>query len=61
MKTDEFEQAFSYFPESPVYDDAEDSLFSIVRTAFLAGWNAAQGKPPEPQDKVIRLLYKQPD
>ncbi|MDY4191884.1 MAG: hypothetical protein SOX72_06675 [Oscillospiraceae bacterium] len=32
------------------YDEAEDALFSVVRAAFLAGWEAAGGKPPEPQE-----------
>ena len=61
MQTNEFEQVFSNYLESPEYDNAEDALFSAIRAAFVAGWKAARGEAPEPQEKVIRLLYKQPD
>ena len=60
MHTDEFEKAFSDFLESRDCDDAEDALFSIIRMSFLAGWRAARGEAPEPQDKVIYLLHQQP-
>lgn len=43
-----FEQAFETFLESEQYDQAEDALFSLARAAFLAGWVAAGGKPPQP-------------
>ncbi|MBQ7896766.1 MAG: hypothetical protein IJ364_09475 [Oscillospiraceae bacterium] len=49
MQTDEFELAFSNFLDRREYDEAETALFSIVRAAFLAGWNAAGGANPEPQ------------
>ena len=58
MQTDEFEQAFSDFLGSKEYDDAEDTLFSVIRMAFIAGWQAARGEAPEPQNKVIYLLHK---
>ena len=56
MHSDEFESAFSNFLDRREYDDAESALFSIVRAAFLAGWNAAGGNPPEPQP--IFQLFK---
>lgn len=40
MMSDDFEKAFGYFLERREYDDAEGALFSMVRTAFLAGWRA---------------------
>jgi len=59
MQTNELELAFSNFLESRDYDDAESTLFSVIRTAFLAGWKAARGEAPPPQDRVIYLLYKE--
>lgn len=61
MQTNEFEQAFSDFLETKAYDDAEDTLFSVLRMAFIAGWKAARGEAPKPQDKVIHLLYQKQD
>ena len=52
---DRFELAFSNFLERQEYDDAEAALFSVVRAAFLAGWQAAGGKLPEKQD-IVRIL-----
>lgn len=57
MHTNDFEQAFSDFLDRREYDQAENALFSIVRIAFLAGWNAAGGETPPPQ-KVFRLVHK---
>ena len=51
----DFEEASSKFLERREYDDAEAALFSMVRTAFLAGWKAAGGEPPVPQ-KVFELM-----
>lgn len=59
MQSDEFEFAFSNFLERREYDEAENALFSVVRAAFLAGWEAAGGKLPEPQP--ILQLIKKPD
>lgn len=61
MKTDEFELAFSHFLETPAYDEAEESLFSVIRMAFIAGWEAARGETPEPAEKMIYLLHKKMD
>ena len=58
MQSDTFEKAFSNYLEHKDYDEAEDALFSIIRAAFLAGWHAAGGKPPEPSSNLIYLLHK---
>ena len=58
MKPPEFEKAFSDFLDRREYNQAENALFSMVRVAFLAGWNAAGGNPPKPQ-KVIELFHKE--
>lgn len=58
MHTNEFEKAFSDFLESRDYDEAEDTLFSLIRMAFVAGWKAARGEAPEVEDRVIYLLHK---
>ena len=48
MMSNDFEEAFSNFLERREYDEAESALFAMVRTAFLAGWKAAGGDPPQP-------------
>lgn len=58
MRGKDFEEAFSDFLDRREYDQAENALFSMVRIAFAAGWNAAGGKPPKPQ-KVLRLMHKE--
>ena len=55
MEPPDFEKAFGDFIDRREYDEAENALFSMVRTAFLAGWRAAGGEPPKPQ-KVIRIF-----
>ena len=55
MMSNDFEKAFSNFLERKEYDEAESALFSMVRIAFLAGWNAAGGEPPTPQ-KIFELI-----
>ena len=47
MYTNEFEEAFSNFLDRHEYDEAENYLFSMVRLAFAAGWQAAGGAPPQ--------------
>lgn len=42
--TNEFEQAFGRWIDGAEYDKAEETLFQLLRGAFLAGWNAAQTK-----------------
>ena len=63
MQTNDFEQAFSDFLDRREYDQAENALFAMVRIAFLAGWKAAGGDPPQPQ-KIFQIIHKtdiQPD
>lgn len=45
--TNDFELAFGLFLESQEYDAAEAAMFSLVRAAFLAGWQAAGGETPK--------------
>ena len=52
---DIFEKAFGDFLERTEYDEAENALFTIVRSAFLAGWLAAGGDPLKPKD-VVKLI-----
>ena len=37
----EFDRAFSEFLDNPVYDKANEYLFELTKTAFMAGWKAA--------------------
>jgi hypothetical protein len=55
METDRFEKAFSDFLDQDEYDEAQTALFSMVRSSFKAGWEAAGGETPRP-DAGIRLL-----
>ena len=55
MYTNDFEEAFSAFLDRHEYDEAEHYLFSMVRLAFSAGWQAAGGHPPVPE-KIYQLL-----
>ncbi len=58
MMANDFEKAFGDFLERKEYDEAESALFDMVRTAFLAGWNAAGGNPPQPQ-KFLQVFHPQ--
>ena len=60
MHSDQFEKAFSDFLERREYDEAEDALFHLVRTAFYAGWQAAGGNPLPPQN-IVTLLPRSED
>ena len=51
----DYEKAFSQFIDRREYDKAQQELFDIVRHAFRAGWLAAEGYPPEPQN-VVSLI-----
>ena len=55
MYSNEFEAAFSNFLERREYDEAEHYLFSMIRTAFTAGWLAAGGNPPT-EERLFQLL-----
>ena len=56
--TDDFEQALDDYLERREYDLAAETLYSLVRSAFTAGWMAAGGRAPAPRP-VIRLLPKE--
>ena len=58
MQSDAFEKAFGEFLESKTCDEAEDAVFTVIRTAFLAGWQAAGGESVAPPDNMIGLLHK---
>lgn len=51
-----FETAFSNFFERVEYDEAAGALFSVVRAAFTAGWKAAGGILPVPQQLYVLPL-----
>ena len=55
MYSNDFEAAFSSFLERHEYDEAEQYLFSMVRTSFAAGWLAAGGAPLQ-EEKIFQLL-----
>ena len=55
MYTNEFEEAFSNFLDRHEYDEAESYLFSMVRLAFAAGWQAAGGAPPQ-AERIFELI-----
>ena len=50
--SDKFEAKFSDFLNSDACDTAEDALFSLLRTAFAAGWRAAGGYIGTEDDKA---------
>jgi len=56
MMSNDFEAAFSDFLDRREYDEAENALFDMVRIAFLAGWKAAGGEPPQPQ-KILEIIH----
>ncbi|MFI3313795.1 MAG: hypothetical protein R3Y62_07895 [Eubacteriales bacterium] len=55
MYSNDFETAFDHFIERKEYDTAQSALFSLVRAAFIAGWQSAGGTPPTPH-KMFELL-----
>ena len=55
MESNEFEKSFADFLDRREYDEAQNALFSMVRTSFSAGWQAAGGKPPSPH-RIFELL-----
>ena len=58
MQSDAFEKAFGEFLESKTCDEAEDAVFTAIRAAFQAGWQAAGGESDDPPDNMICLLHK---
>ena len=59
MYSNDFEAAFSSFLERHEYDEAEQSLFAMVRASFAAGWLAAGGAPLQ-EEKIFQLLDFRP-
>ena len=57
MNTVDYEEAFGNFLERHEYDDVETQIFSLVRAAFCAGWEAAGGTLPEPEP-IVRLIKR---
>lgn len=57
MLSNDFEKAFDSFIDRREYDQAENALFSMVRIAFLAGWKAAGGEPPQPQ-RIFEIVHR---
>ena len=55
MNTTDYEEAFGNFLERHEYDDVETQIFSLVRAAFRAGWEAAGGTLPEPEP-ILQLI-----
>ena len=45
MYSNDFEEKFDAFLENKKYDMAQEALFQVVRSAFIAGWEAAGGPP----------------
>ena len=42
MRSNEFERMFSEFLDAEAYDKVETDLFELVRSAYHAGWEAAE-------------------
>ena len=59
MYSNEFEKCFADFLDRHEYDEAENALFSMVRIAFSAGWQAAGGTPPQ-SERIYELLTSAP-
>lgn len=43
MYSDKYEGAFSAFIDGMEYDRVEEGIYALVRAAFAAGWQAAEG------------------
>ena len=55
MQSDEFEKAFGDFLERYEYDDMQNTIFTMTRKAFEAGWQAAGGESLPPQE-IYKLI-----
>jgi hypothetical protein len=58
--TREFDESFEKFIESREYEVSRNVLFTTVRLAFMAGWEAAGGEPP-PTRPVVVLVTDKPN
>ena len=43
MNEIEFDKAFSEFLDDEQYEKTSEAMYSLIRTAFIAGWKAALG------------------
>lgn len=59
MYSNEFKKCFADFLDRHEYDEAENALFSMVRIAFSADWQAAGGTPPQ-SERIYELLTSVP-
>ena len=57
MMSNDFEKSFSDFLETREFDQASEILFSLMRSAYLAGWIAAGGEPPT-ENRIFTILPK---
>lgn len=55
MMDNDFEKAYGDYLESMAYEETENLLFSVLRNAFLAGWQAAGGSTPIPA-RIFEIL-----
>lgn len=60
MQTNDFEKAFGDYIDRREYDEVQNVLFTIIRSAFEAGWKAAGGEPPIPH-KIFELIVPDTD
>lgn len=59
MDKQDFEKCFSDYIDRREYDEAQNALFSVVRSSFKAGWESAGGNPPSAQP-AIQFTPKKP-
>jgi hypothetical protein len=55
----DFDKAFDEFLECDEYDNAQKTMFDLVRLAFKTGWETSGGSPANPPPNV-KLLPKKP-
>lgn len=55
MMSNTFEAAYSDFLDQRECEAASEALFQLIRGAFLAGWLAAGGTPPQ-REKFLEVL-----
>ena len=55
MHSNDFEKAPGGFLETREWEQAENSLFDLLRAAFPAGWLSAGGSPPTPY-KIFQVI-----
>ena len=53
--SNDFEEAFDKFLDDEIHDQAEALLFSMLRAAFAAGWEAAGGKARQ-EEHIFQII-----